>query len=446
MTFENQQQNNNETTSKINTKNSPLEKWISQKIDISQKNDTKSENFTFFWNFHGATKPVEDGFHLLNDLPHKKPTSKRFSKKFKNLRLASKAKKSITPCSSAVKPSISGVVQNANLWMTKFEQKSDKIIKGCDYIQWKIENSSCFTSSIFDGLNSTNTTEKNMIFWEYEVHITCTNENKQYQQWSLVVNTIDFGVVDILFIKRFMPDTLMRKQWSLGMFKIYGSFFRLQKLGRIDWDFFTLLWLADILNSTITRYDYNIDFFGSPMLPREEIIRSLKFRDSTNYGYKDYELGSKSTGRSDGFNSDNSHSDSCFVRCYDKKSDTTKKHKELLYSDYMNYKQDIRRLEFEFNSKFCSARGKHTINNHNILLQQIWEYLWLEAKTGYFSKKYELHPDLKQLTQEQKILYCKRYISLTKNIARSYWREILAHLHQQALWEVFNLPIKKYGE
>lgn len=446
MTFENQQQNNNETTSKINTKNSPknllLEKSISYNIDISQKHDIKTKIFNSSSNLHGTTKPVEDGFHLLNDFPDKKP----IWQKAKSSRLASQAKRAITQCSSAVKLSKSGILLNANLWMPKFEQKSDRVIKSCDYIQWKIEIPSCFLSSIFDDLNSTNTTEKNMIFWDYDIHITCTAENKQYQQRSLTLNTIDFGIVDILHIKRFMPHTLMRKQWSLGMFKIVGSFFRLQKIGKIDWDFFNLIWLGDFLNSTITRYDYTIDFFWSPMLPREEIIKSLSFRNGTTYGHRDFGGVEKSTGRQDGFNSDGSHSDICFVRCYDKKIDTSIKHKELLYSDYMNYKQDIRRLEFEFNNKFCSARGNHTINNIWDLLEQIWEYLWLQPKTNYFSKKYELHPDLKQLTQEQKILYFKRYVSLTKNIARSYWKEILTHLHQQALWEVFNIPLKKPGE
>ena len=60
-----------------------------------------------------------------------------------------------------------------------------------------------------------------------------------------------------------------------------------------------------------------------------------------------------------------------------------------LYFDYLDYEWKVRRLEFEFGSKFTTARKNISLSDEFInheLSKQVFEYIWLSEKLWYFSK------------------------------------------------------------
>ena len=82
-----------------------------------------------------------------------------------------------------------------------------------------------------------------------------------------------------------------------------------------------------------------------------------------------------------------------YVRMYQKQIESLDKWHAELYADYLDYEGQVWRLEFEFLSKFTTARFPNwwwysffdEFYDHK-LTKQIFEYLWVSEKNGYFSK------------------------------------------------------------
>lgn len=81
-----------------------------------------------------------------------------------------------------------------------------------------------------------------------------------------------------------------------------------------------------------------------------------------------------------------------YIRFYNKKQEILDDNTQFLYTDYYNYEGKIWRLEFQFMSRFTTARSKYNFFDifmwNNSLTSQIFEYLWLDEKKGCFSRFY----------------------------------------------------------
>ena len=156
----------------------------------------------------------------------------------------------------------------------------------------------------------------------------------------------------------------------------------------------------------VSRADFRIDFWSKDKSFYDDIIHPydlLKRKMSgKNEYYKDdgKTYSSKNVGRRE-----NKY---VYIRFYDKKQEILDDNTQFLYSDYYNYKWNIWRLEFQFMSRFTTARQKYNFwdiflgsKNWNVLLastdelelfwwltKQIFEYLWLDIKKGCFSRFY----------------------------------------------------------
>ena len=102
---------------------------------------------------------------------------------------------------------------------------------------------------------------------------------------------------------------------------------------------------------------------------------------------------------------------------YQKQIESLDKWHWELYIDYLEYPWKVWRLEFEFLSKFTTARDKISFSdefhNHK-LTKQVFEYLGVSEKNWYFSKpKNKIEIPFDKLSAYQK----KRYITQLKNTA-----------------------------
>lgn len=141
----------------------------------------------------------------------------------------------------------------------------------------------------------------------------------------------------------------------------------------------------------VSRVDFRIDFRGSykdfykdytSCHPHQLLKRNMKgkgeFYNEDGSRLTDMVVGSKD-------------SDYMYIRFYDKKQEIKDDNTQFLYSDYYNYNGDIFRLEFQFMSRFCTARWKYNwldVFIDNKIIQQIYEYIGLDIKNGVFSRFY----------------------------------------------------------
>lgn len=163
-----------------------------------------------------------------------------------------------------------------------------------------------------------------------------------------------------------------------------------------------LMWLDSFY---YTRYDFRIDFFipdedVKPLKPTDIFTKSKDSEYYTVDDVKDKWLTSKEYFNRKGIYTwwsawirSNKY---IFCRQYHKKIDIIRNWDEELYADYHQYDGIIRRLEFEFGSRFLTSRDKIYITNWDDYLVQILinEYLWVSSQTGPFSKKYDKVPEI----------------------------------------------------
>jgi len=151
----------------------------------------------------------------------------------------------------------------------------------------------------------------------------------------------------------------------------------------------------------VSRADFRIDFWSKDKDFYDNIIHPYdllknKMSGKSEYYNKEWKLyTSKNV-----WKRENKY---IYVRFYDKKQEIIDDNTQFLYSDYYNYEWKIRRLEFQFMSRFTTARQKYNFRDifiwfpedyikdkvlNQTLTSQIFEYLWLSEKNGCFSKFY----------------------------------------------------------
>lgn len=273
-------------------------------------------------------------------------------------------------------------IKNSNI--VEWCRHADLVAPGCDYLRL----------SFYDTI------------YEYEKilgKINCTNSSEYYDEdTGYHYSRIKFDIGEGLIIHKSYLDVPIR----IGMycrysdhlkhitgfsakFDIYGSGLRLMEIGGLPDTY-----IDDIVSSScssknwlpqdpmITRYDYKLDLMyktykvfptpermfsklrlDTPIQLNQEAQRTQKVQLYKMWLYRlsGWGVGSKSNKR-------------YYIRMYDKKLDTNKKGKEVMYGDYDTY-TSVYRYEVQFGSKFCMPFRYSEID---WLYQKIQSFMWWE--------------------------------------------------------------------
>jgi len=137
----------------------------------------------------------------------------------------------------------------------------------------------------------------------------------------------------------------------------------------------------------LTRFDFRIDFF------HKNEIKHLSYNDVYSYDARKWidnlVIDRKSKKIYTGWTAWNRKDKYVYTRMYQKQVEALDKWHWELYYDYLDYDWKVRRLEFEFGSKFTTARKNISLSDEFInheLSKQVFEYIWLSEKLWYFSK------------------------------------------------------------
>lgn len=163
----------------------------------------------------------------------------------------------------------------------------------------------------------------------------------------------------------------------------------------------------------ITRFDFRIDFF------HKNELKHLSYNDVYSITARKWVdnlvIDKKSKKIYTGWCAWNRKDKYVYTRMYQKQVEALDKWHWELYFDYIDYPWKVRRLEFEFGSKFTTARKNISLSDEFInheLSKQVFEYIWLSEKQWYFSKpKNKIEIPFKKLS----IFKQKRIITQTIN-------------------------------
>lgn len=297
------------------------------------------------------------------------------------------------------------------------------------------------------------------VFWVYE--------------WKSY-NLIDFRFFDL-------DSQKWKQNWYLSDILIHWKAWRLQVVSGWKfniYDFITELvsywqkhidrYLVALEEYYITRFDFRIDFFHKneiKHLEYNDVFLSDSRKDVDNlvvdkHSKKIY------TGRT-AWNRKNKY---IYTRMYQKQVQALDSWHWELYYDYLSYNWKVWRLEFEFLSKFTTARYESwkwcslsdEFINHT-LSKQIFEYLGVSEKNWFFSKPkskidipfefYSLHRKKHFITTLKnwgvKLLdaWINPFIIINEGIKEkypNYDRQVLETLFDEALWwESYNSIIER---
>lgn len=314
-----------------------------------------------------------------------------------------------------------------------YAKKCENITRWCDELKLiskgdYLSNCPCFQKIVYNWTNSKDVVLdvnqfQNCIFDS----ITITLDIFQSCMLYKVLGIYEWNTYDLIDFRFYSLDSQKAKvNWYLSDILIHWKARRLQV---VSWwkfniyDFLTDLVCYDVKQKErylialeeyyITRFDFRIDFFHN------NDVKHLKYEDvyTTNARkwYDNLVIDRKSkkiyTGRTAGNRKDKY----VYTRMYQKQVEALDKWHWELYFDYLDYEWKVRRLEFEFLSKFTTARRNISLSdefvNHE-LTKQIFEYIWLSEKHWYFSKpKNKLEIPFNKLSLYKK----KRIITQLKN-------------------------------
>lgn len=163
----------------------------------------------------------------------------------------------------------------------------------------------------------------------------------------------------------------------------------------------------------ITRFDFRIDFF------HWNDIKHLRYEDVYSFNArkdKDNLVVDKKSKKFYTWRTAWNRKDKyVYTRMYQKQIESLDKWHWELYIDYLEYPWKVRRLEFEFGSKFTTYPKKVSFSdefiNHD-LTKKVFEYLWLSEHNWYYTKpKTKIEVPFDRLSVHSK----KRFITQVKN-------------------------------
>jgi len=319
--------------------------------------------------------------------------------------------------------------------LQNYALKCDKITYWCDEVKMisqgaYLENCPCFQKIVYNWTNSKDVSLdcskfSNCVFDSISITLDVFETCLLYK----VVGVYEWKSYDLVDFRFWSLDSRKAKQnWYLSDILIHWKARRLQVVS--GWKFNILDFLIELITYEcknkdkyiiafweyyITRFDFRIDFF------HKNEIKHLKYDDVYTYNArKDKDnlvIDKKSKKIYTWWCAWNRKDKYVYTRMYQKQVEALDKWHWELYIDYLEYEWKVRRLEFEFGSKFTTARKKISFTdefiNHD-LSKQVFEYLWLSEVNWYFSKpKNKIDVPFDKLSVHQK----KRYITQLKNCA-----------------------------
>ena len=201
----------------------------------------------------------------------------------------------------------------------------------------------------------------------------------------------------------------------------------------------------------ITRFDYCFDFFMKKGVNSVDFHRLFRGKDLnfTPYlwgsgeipsEYENYINYDKRWHMDTGWLYQNKNKKGVSVRCYDKQVKLILDWQCDFYTEYMNDKYKVWRLEFEFHSDFCCPSDKKRWYNGRVyLLDELYNYtlsiralsyLWLSQQKDIFYKKYPVVVDWDNRTYLWQYQFLKKFKNMcnqiiTQNIPVSFLGEKL---------------------
>lgn len=317
--------------------------------------------------------------------------------------------------------------------LQNYAKKCEKITWGCDELKLiskgdYLSNCPCFQKIVYNWTNSKDVLLdvnefQNCVFDSITITLDVFQSCLLYKVlWIYEWNTYD--LIDFRFYT--LDSQKAKVNWYLSDILIHWKARRLQVVSGWKfniYDFLTDLVCYDVKTKDrylvaleeyyITRFDFRIDFF------HKNDIKHLKYEDvyTTNARkwYDNLVIDRKSKKLYTGRTAWNRKDKYVYTRMYQKQIEALDKWHWELYFDYLDYDWKVRRLEFEFLSKFTTARKNITLSDEFInheLTKQIFEYMWLSEKNWYFSKpKNKIEIPFNKLSLHKK----KRIITQMKN-------------------------------
>ena len=314
----------------------------------------------------------------------------------------------------------------------KYALQCEKITWWCDEIKMIskgdfLSNCPCFQKIVYNGTNSKDVLLdvgkfNNCIFESISITLDVFQNCLLYKingvyEWN-IYDLIDFRFYSLdsqkAKINGYLSDILIHwKAWRLQV--VSGWKFNI-------YDFLTDLVCYDVKHNDkylialeeyyITRFDFRIDFFHKNELKHLSYndvysITARKWVDNLVIDRKSKKIytGRTAWNRKDKY---------VYTRMYQKQVEALDKWHWDLYYDYLDYDWKVRRLEFEFWSKFTTARKNISLSDEFInheLSKQVFEYIWLSEKNWYFSK-----PKNKVEIPFKKLSICKQKRIITQTI------------------------------
>lgn len=221
----------------------------------------------------------------------------------------------------------------------------------------------------------------------------------------------------------------------------------------------------------ITRFDYCYDFFlksGSNSIDFHRLFRGRDLKFSPYLGgsysippeYENFIKYDKKWHMDTGWLYTNENSKGVSIRCYDKQIKNILENDCDFYSEYMDSKYKVWRLEFEFHSDFCCPCDKTSGYDGRVSLfselkdytlsKRALSYLWLSQQDSIFYKKYPVVIGWENRSYLWKYQFIKKYFNLLEQIKRD---KIPVSFYAQMLWfdssiieKAYDVDIKKSME
>lgn len=356
----------------------------------------------------------------------------------------------INPFSVSVHQKWGSLVRTKKLY--NLAEESERVLHGCDYLRFVLSDEDIELAerlrsfpifSMYNWVNGSNSSEISI-----EGYTPFYNDNgwkKHYiSVWKITVQKILFGDIGEKFIVSLPYEDIVVPvleftffYWNNAKLKVnhiscmidfkwkpfrlyYATCWAFEPYeflrGLLTSDFsenwgyvfaseykFFELSLTEILASFYcTRYDYRFDFFLPKWhlgLKEYEVFKNIRSKfwkySSSEYSKKlascKYWVKDKYWRIYTWWTSWDRSSKYVMARFYQKQVDTWCKWFPSLYAEYMNFTWEVWRLEFEFQSKFCCARGK--FNFHEVFIEkqldlQIREFIGVNDKTACFCQLY----------------------------------------------------------
>lgn len=289
----------------------------------------------------------------------------------------------------------------------KYANQCDKITWGCDEIKMiskgdYLSNCPCFQKIVYNWTNSKDvlldvSKFNECIFESVSISLDVFQNCLLYKvngvyEWN-TYDLIDFRFYSLdsqkAKVNGYLSDILIHwKAWRLQV--VSGWKFNI-------YDFLTELVCYDVKHNDrylialeeyyITRFDFRIDFF------HKNELKHLSYNDvysvNARKGVDNLVIDKKSKKIYTWWCAWNRKDKYVYTRMYQKQVEALDKWHWELYFDYLDYEWKVRRLEFEFGSKFTTARKNISLSDEFInheLSKQVFEYIWLSEKLWYFSK------------------------------------------------------------